>query len=336
MAAMRARAARPRLVRELPRSGSSGVLSSGHSPWLLVSVVMGVLMTVFFLGYTRVQLNTKPIKGGHALLLRFPPPVSVLRDAPSVPVDARDATIDATKTDTADEAVPTKEDPAPAEDAGVDAAPADHEADKAEEASPEPDQVVSETVSDPAPKPDGPASGAGATGAREKDAVDGEEEAVDAEVAGDHAEDPAEGEHAEGEASALETAETAAGATKPAAKATTQQVVDEEEVAQEGRESAVGDGDQGAANDQANEGENDPEQRHDAEEEGPAADTHLESVPEAQGDAEHEGAEHEGTEHEQTEGTGEDTRTDAADEHGAGEVAEDVEEHEGETTEQKP
>lgn len=82
------------------------------------------------------------------------------------------------------------------------------------------------------------------------------------------AEDPAEGEHAEGEASALETAETAAGATKPAAKATTQQVVDEEEVAQEGRESAVGDGDQGAANDQANEGENDPEQRHDAEEEG--------------------------------------------------------------------
>lgn len=68
----------------------------------------------------------------------------------------------------------------------MDAAPADHEADKAEEASPEPDQVVSETVSDPAPKPDGPASGAGATGAREKDAVDGEEEAVDAEVAGDH------------------------------------------------------------------------------------------------------------------------------------------------------
>lgn len=51
-------------------------------------------------------------------------------------------------------------------------------------------------------------------------------------------------------------------------------------------------------------------------------------MPEAQGDAEHEGAEHEGTEHEQTEGTGEDTRTDAADEHGAGEVAEDVEEHE--------
>lgn len=36
-----------------------------------VSVVMGVLMTVFFLGYTRVQLNTKPIKGGHALYVPF-------------------------------------------------------------------------------------------------------------------------------------------------------------------------------------------------------------------------------------------------------------------------
>ncbi|KAK3259496.1 hypothetical protein CYMTET_31508 [Cymbomonas tetramitiformis] len=67
--AMRARAQRPRLVRELPRGGHSNVIGNGNSPWLLVAVLLGVTLFVFMMGYVRVRLNQEHLKPQHALMM---------------------------------------------------------------------------------------------------------------------------------------------------------------------------------------------------------------------------------------------------------------------------